>query len=125
MNIEKFLTIGKQLDALKFGHVPIGTKSDAIIPICVQFVICPIFLISTSVINKLKRLKERIIVKQKIFNDELSIQHFFRTAQQDHRSRQSRQRFIEQSFIPRVRQEITRTANRRRRTTVDITHQIL
>src|ERR1044071_6703596 len=26
----------------------IGTKSDAIFPICVRFVICPIFLISTS-----------------------------------------------------------------------------
>src|SRR5436190_13556522 len=40
-------------------------------------------------------------------------------AQQNYRSRQSRQRFIEQSFIPRVRQEVTRTTDRRRRTAVD------
>jgi len=53
LNIGKFLTIGKQSDTPKFGHVPIGTKSDAIIPICVRFVICPIFLISTSVIKYL------------------------------------------------------------------------
>ena len=52
LNIGKFLTIGKQSDTPKFGHVPIGTKSDAIILICVRFVICPICLISTSGLDK-------------------------------------------------------------------------